>query len=184
MRIVAGSRRGQRLKSPTGQAIRPTPDRVREALFSILGDRILNARFLDLFAGTGAVGLEALSRGAAFAHFVEGSRKARELITRNTELLKFEAQVKVTGGSLPAVLARLGKTETAYNIVFADPPYRTGDAAQLLDHADLPRICAADALLIIETDREGIAPSSGWRNVSVREYGDTRLCLFARAEAP
>jgi 16S rRNA (guanine(966)-N(2))-methyltransferase RsmD len=184
MRIVAGSRRGQRLKSPTGAAIRPTPDRVREALFSILGERVLNARFLDLYAGTGAVGLEALSRGAAFAHFVEESRKARELITRNIELLKFEANVRVTGGKLPAALGRIGKTGPGYDIVFADPPYRTGDAALLLGHAELPGLCNPDAWLVIETDREGVTPTPGWSSLSVRGYGDTQLCLFARADVP
>jgi 16S rRNA (guanine966-N2)-methyltransferase len=184
MRIVAGSRRGQRLKRPTGQAIRPTPDRVREALFSILGDRVDGCRFLDLYAGTGAVGLEALSRGAAFAHFVEESRKARDLIQRNVELLRFQDQSQISSGSLPSALERLFRDGSTYDLVFADPPYQTEEAHRLLDYAGLPRLCSAGALLIIETDRGGVAAAAGWQSTSVRDYGDTRLCLFARAEAP
>ena len=183
MRIIAGAARGRRLAAVGGREVRPTGDRVREALFSILGERVVGCRFLDLFAGTGAVGLEALSRGAVFAHFVEESRKARELIQRNIELLRFETQAKVSSGSLPSALGRLLRNESGYDLVFADPPYRSGGAQGLLDHAELPEVCNAGALVIIETDRDGVAPVAGWHSTSVRDYGDTRLCLFARDEA-
>ena len=107
MRIVSGSRGGRLLKAPPGRSTRPTPDRVREALFSILGDRVPGARFLDLFAGTGANGLEALSRGARTAVFVECARAALAVLRENIARLELEAQSEVLTGELPGALSRL-----------------------------------------------------------------------------
>src|SRR5829696_2263003 len=120
MRIVAGQFRGRRLQAPHGTSVRPTSDRVREALFSILGD-VTGLRVLDLFAGSGALGIEALSRGAADAVFVESSRRAAEVVRENLRAVGEEdAPVRVE--SVQAYLRRASGQAT-YDLVFADPPY-------------------------------------------------------------
>jgi 16S rRNA (guanine(966)-N(2))-methyltransferase RsmD len=118
MRIIAGEFRSRRLKSIPGAATRPTPDRLRETLFDILGPRLAGATFLDAYAGTGAVGIEALSRGAAHAFFLEHNRRALEAIRQNLATLGLEARATVVAG---AVLVTLPKQQA--DIVFFDPPY-------------------------------------------------------------
>jgi 16S rRNA (guanine966-N2)-methyltransferase len=118
MRVIAGEFRSRRLRSIPGDATRPTPDRLRETLFDILGARIEGAIFVDAYAGTGAVGIEALSRGAAHAYFLERNRKALETIRENIASLGLEMRATVLPG---AVIAQLGHRDAA--IVFLDPPY-------------------------------------------------------------
>ena len=118
MRIIAGEFRSRRLKSIPGDATRPTPDRLREALFNILAPRIEGARFVDAYAGTGAVGIEALSRGAAHAWFLERSRGALATIRENLAALELEARATVLAGPVLLTLER-----AASGIVFLDPPY-------------------------------------------------------------
>lgn len=119
MRVIAGEFRSRRLKSIPGDATRPTPDRLRETLFDILGTRVEGAVFVDAYAGTGAVGIEALSRGAAHAYFLERNRKAVEAIRENIASLGLEARATVLAG---AAVANLTRTDAG--IVFLDPPYQ------------------------------------------------------------
>jgi 16S rRNA (guanine966-N2)-methyltransferase len=175
MRIIAGSRGGRRLKPPPDRQIRPTPDRVREALFAILAPRVQGARFLDLFAGTGANGLEALSRGAHAAHFVDASRTAVELVRENIQRLEFQSESTVTAGTLPAVLKRLPVSAAAFDIAFADPPYDSPLLDGLLDCPYLPPLLAPGAVLVVETGRKGEPVWGPWTVDSIRDYGDTRL---------
>lgn len=174
MRIVSGSRGGRRLKTPSGRAIRPTPDRVREALFSILAPSLPGARFLDLFAGTGANGLEALSRGARSAVFVDSSRLAVSLIRENIEQLEFSDRAVVVSGTLPAALSRLDPHDP-FDLVFADPPYQSNLLAQVLSSPRLAALLAPNALVIVEVGRKSQDDWENWRVDSVRDYGDTRL---------
>lgn len=178
MRIVAGLAKGRQLSSP-GEGTRPTSDRVREALFNSLASSVQldGARFLDLFAGTGAVGLEALSRGASVAVLVERSRAALEVLRRNV------ATVGLSGAEVvPRAVSRylVGTPEQPFNVVFADPPYGVkamsvmGTLAQLSD----PRWLAPDAFVIIE--RSVRDRGIGWAYdfltpVGERRYGDTLL---------
>jgi 16S rRNA (guanine(966)-N(2))-methyltransferase RsmD len=178
MRIVSGSRGGRRLKPPPDRAIRPTPDRVREALFAILGSRVPGARFLDLFAGTGANGLEALSRGAREACFVEASKSAVALIRENIGRLEFDAQCTVVTGVLPAALARLART-SPYEIVFADPPYESELLARLLASPHLPPLLVPGGTLVMEAGRHAEVAGAGWSVDSIRDYGDTRLFFLS-----
>lgn len=122
MRIIAGEFRSRKLKSPPGQATRPTPDRLRESLFSILMPRLEDAVFLDAYAGTGAVGIEAISRGARLGVFVEKNRAAAEVLKENLHTLKAEDRARVFTGKALDVL----KHQQA-NIVFLDPPYDLSD---------------------------------------------------------
>lgn len=122
MRIIAGSLKGRRLASPAWAGLRPTSDKLRETLFNILGPRIEGARVLDLFAGTGAVGLEALSRGAAQVIAVESDRRAVALIARNVAACGAPADYTIHSGDVLAALAQL-RPARAFDIVFLDPPY-------------------------------------------------------------
>ena len=121
MRIIAGTARGRKLASPPGERTRPLLDRVREALFSILGDRVDGARVLDLYAGTGSIGLEALSRGAASCVFVERDRSALECLSANVAALGFGERSRIVRGRVEEQLER--PPEERYELVFFDPPY-------------------------------------------------------------
>jgi 16S rRNA (guanine966-N2)-methyltransferase len=122
MRIIAGTFRSRRLEAPAGLATRPTSDRLRETLFNVLAPRIEAAAFLDLYAGSGAVGLEALSRGAARVDFVERAPAALEVLRGNVARLGVTAGYRVHAGSVSTVLRRVAKS-SAFDIVFLDPPY-------------------------------------------------------------
>jgi len=182
MRIVAGSRGGRRLRSVAGRGTRPTPDRVREALFSILADRVSGARFLDLYAGTGAVGLEALSRGAEFVLFVESGRAARAVIEENIAHLEFEDVCRMMSRRLPGALESVAERERPFDLVFADPPYRTGSPDRLLASDALAGVTAPGALVIMETEKGAGRDIGSWQQVDARTYGDTSLLFYKAGE--
>lgn len=181
MRVIAGRLGGRTLKAPRGRLTRPTSDRVREALFSMLGD-VAGAVVLDLFAGTGALGIEALSRGAARAVFVESDRAAVAVVKENLASLGLLGMAKVL--SQPAAravpeLARLGP----FDLIFLDPPYAT--------LADVPGLCAAleqrgaigpEARVVLEHATRDAAPVlPALSREPTRAYGDTSLTIYARA---
>ena len=126
MRIIAGRWKGRRLRSPTGRAIRPTRDQVREAWMSSLGNDIVGASVLDLFAGSGALGLEALSRGAKSAVFVESSPFSMDILKQNVDLLGVDSEVTIVKSDVMNYIKRLGKLD--FDIALADPPYGKGYA--------------------------------------------------------
>lgn len=128
MRVIAGEFRSRRLKSIPGDATRPTPDRLRETLFDILGPRVAGVTFLDAYAGTGAVGIEALSRGAKQVYFVENADPAAKFIEQNLERLGIGEGYKILRQDLVDVLWRLRRERVAADVVFLDPPYRMRDA--------------------------------------------------------
>jgi len=130
LRIIAGEFKGRRLKTPTGRVVRPTADRVKEAWFSILQESIPDARVVDLFAGSGALGFEALSRGARAVDFVERAQASLTAIRENAALLKVEDRVTIHRMDAMRFAERL--QPNAYDVAFADPPYATDDAQRLL----------------------------------------------------
>jgi len=166
MRIIAGKYRGRKLRTPTSLQTRPTSDRLRETLFNILAPRIEGARFLDLCAGTGAVGLEALSRGAAHVTFVDQSRKMSALIKDNCDSLKIDdkAITLVTAGASDFSRRQAKTSNQLFDIVFFDPPYAMDYS--ILNHADGPGMLLADeGLLIVEHYKKNELPA---------EFGDLR----------
>jgi 16S rRNA (guanine966-N2)-methyltransferase len=171
VRVIAGSRRGATLVAPRGSATRPTGDRVREALFSILG-AVDGSHVLDLFAGSGALGIEALSRGACAATFVDSSAAAIAAIRRNLVALRFEGEVRRARALEFVERARAGARQ--YDLVFLDPPYRqTSSLGPKLSTA-LPAVLAPDARVISESDRR--APLElGLPLLDERRYGDTLI---------
>ena len=179
MRIIAGKAGGIRLKVPK-RVTRPSTDRLREALFSILAVKVNHARVLDLFAGSGALGIEALSRGAASAVLVEGDAAACRVIEENLGASRLEA--RVVKGDAFAVLARL---RGPVDLVLADPPYalpgREDLAQRLLVDSHLPELLEDGALLVLEVEAEREAPEGeGWRLVDRRAYGSSALLFYER----
>jgi 16S rRNA (guanine966-N2)-methyltransferase len=172
MRIVGGAWGGRRLQAPPGDATRPTSDRVREALFSILGERVAGARVLDLFAGSGALGLEALSRGAAEATFVDSAAAPVRALRANLESLGGRAEVRRQDALRFLGSARSGARD--YDLVFLDPPYRLANRLGGRLSEELPRVLAPGATVVTESDRRD--PLDLDLPISdERRYGDTLI---------
>jgi len=183
MRIVGGRLRGRSLHGPSSAAIRPTADRLRESLFNILvhayGDPVTGARVLDLFAGTGALGLEAISRGAAFALFVDNDAEARALIRANVEALGLGGATRIFRRDA----TKLGDAHPVepFSLVFLDPPYGKGLAGAALTSARDGSWLSPDALVVVEEAADaGFAAPSGFAELERRRYDDTEV-IFLRA---
>lgn len=183
MRIIAGSHRGTALaalgKGDAAAHLRPTSDRVRESLFSMLTHRevIHGAHVLDLFAGTGALGLEALSRGAQEALFVENGRVGQRLLAENIAKLRMEDQTRI----MRSDATRLGAWPNApFDLVFLDPPYGKGLGEKALSVALQGGWLAQDALIVWEEQAAQHAPE-GFTRVDTRKYGDTHVTLLERS---
>jgi 16S rRNA (guanine(966)-N(2))-methyltransferase RsmD len=171
VRIVAGAYGGRRLQAPPGRSTRPTSDRVREALFSILGEAVVGARVLDLFAGSGALGIEALSRGAGEAVFVESDARAVAAVRANLAAIGAEADVHRRDA-----FAWLAGAERTFDLVFADPPYSSagltaGRLAELL-----PPLLTDSSLTVTESDKRDPLILA-MPLVNERTYGDTRIAI-------
>jgi 16S rRNA (guanine966-N2)-methyltransferase len=180
MRIVSGKFRGRNLKGPSSNAIRPTSDRLRESIFNILvhayADPITDARVLDLFAGTGALGLEALSRGAEYALFVEEAAEARALIRTNVEALALTGATKIFRRDA-AKLGDMGPMEP-FDLVFCDPPYGQGLAEKSLLSARDGKWLAPSALLVVEEAvKAAFKTPQGFEELERRTYDDTEIVI-------
>jgi 16S rRNA (guanine966-N2)-methyltransferase len=177
VRIVAGTARGRRLAIPAGDATRPTSDKVRGAVFNVLGQFFDGGRVLDLYAGTGALALEALSRGCADATCVDSSPGAVEVIARNAAACGFSTRVTVlrrrVADALPALPA------AGFDLAFVDPPYSVGPGAAL---ATLDRVLRAGAGVVAEHDRRSPPPErvGGLVLEDRRAYGDTGISIYRR----
>ncbi|MBK6314944.1 MAG: 16S rRNA (guanine(966)-N(2))-methyltransferase RsmD [Blastocatellia bacterium] len=171
MRIISGQLRGRRLRAPEGRATRPTSDRVREALFNILSSRIGGAAFLDVCAGSGAVGLEALSRGAEKAVFVEHSRRALEHLEANIEHCGVASQSRIIPKEAVAALKALIGRGEQFDVVYVDPPYDADLYPTILQLLGLSELVAADGVVIVERwTRDRLPAEAG----SLRHYRDVR----------
>jgi 16S rRNA (guanine966-N2)-methyltransferase len=181
MRIVGGQHRGRSLAAPKSQTIRPTADRLRESLFNILmhayGDPVSGARVLDLFAGTGGLGLEALSRGAAFVLFVDDGAEARALLRQNVETIGAAGVTRIFRRDA----TKLGDVHPnePFSLVFLDPPYGKGFAEQALASARAGGWLTQDALIVVEESKEAAfkAPE-GFEEIERRDYDDTEFVFL------
>lgn len=181
MRIVGGEFRGRPLATPRSDAIRPTSDRTREALFNVIAhrypDRLEGARVLDLFAGTGALGLEALSRGASFCVFIEEGAEGRGLIRDNVEAFGLQGRTKIFRRDATK-LGAVG-TFSPFHLVFADPPYGKGLGEPALRSARDGGWLAPGALVVVEEDASApFTPGDGFVIADERRYGDTVVRLI------
>jgi 16S rRNA (guanine966-N2)-methyltransferase len=186
MRIIAGTYRSRVLKAPPGLHTRPTSDRLRETLFNVLAPRIQSAAFLDLYAGSGAVGIEALSRGAAHVTFVERARAPLKALRENLSLLEIESGFDVQATTAGAFLRSLAEGETwlpRYDLVFVDPPYDVAqeyETALGLLGAGTSGVLAQGALVIAEHRRKQQLEEryGGLRRTRLLEQGDATLSFF------
>ena len=179
MRVIGGTYRSRRLIAPGGLATRPTSDRLRETLFNILAPRIEGAVFADLFAGSGAVGIEALSRGASFVHFVDHATPAVAAIRDNLSALGIRSRFRIESGSVSAALHRLSDSQEQCGIVFLDPPYSaTSDYAHTL--AGVSPLLTPDGIVIAEHSRKtSLEESYGpLRRYRVLHQGDAALSFY------
>jgi 16S rRNA (guanine966-N2)-methyltransferase len=186
MRVIAGSAGGIQLEVPKS-GVRPTMDRVKGAIFSSLGELVIGARVLDLFAGTGALGIEALSRGAASALFVEENNTAAKMIERNLELAKVPGRVRQQD-----VFAFLRSASPAepFRIIFADPPYEKtksgGEFTQLLlQSRELAEMIDPSGTFVLEKrPSEKMPAAPGWEVNRARKYGATEVLFLQRIGVP
>ena len=175
MRIVAGKYRGRVLASFRGDDVRPTSDRVKESLFQILGAKLVGARVLDLFRGSGALGLESLSRGAREAVFNDVSRDSLAICKKNLAALGVVAPVTCLD-----YRACLSRTAGKFGVVFADPPYKMDCAAEILSLVAARGLLEEGGAVVYESEREEAAPA-GWIRCDLRRYGRTKITLFERS---
>jgi len=176
MRIIAGEWRGRAIEAPPGASTRPTADRVRETLFSMLASRIgsfEDLRVADLFAGSGALGLEALSRGAASATFVENDAKAAAAIRRNSGKLGAEDRVRVIAASALAL-----PPSEPFDLIFADPPYTTGSGDAVVESVTKAGWLAPGGWLAVETARRQATEDHGFGIDCARDIGSARITLL------
>jgi 16S rRNA (guanine(966)-N(2))-methyltransferase RsmD len=179
MRVIAGELGGRRLHAPHGLHTRPTSDRVREALFMALGP-LEGARVVDLYSGSGALAIEALSRGAAWADLVDSDWNARNAAHRNLEELALLPRVRLWPLRLPAGLARLGAVLAAADVVFADPPYGGAEARAILAALSRPGVLRPGTRLVLETHLKDAVPAAPGVLARERErrYGETVVHVF------
>ena len=177
LRIIAGEWGGRPIKSPKGQAARPTLGRVREAIFSVLGDAMIDARTLDLFAGSGALGFEALSRGAANCRFVESNDRHLRLIRENTDVLRAKERVTIRRGRLPGALKTT--PDAPFDLVLMDPPYERDFVSPTLAGLVTNDWLAPDAILVVETRcGEVFETPDSMSEIARKRYGDTDVSFL------
>lgn len=184
MRVIAGSLKGRRLLGPRRSELRPTSDQVKEALFSIAGAWIPNAAVLDLYAGTGAIGIEALSRGARRVTFVESDPAALRVLRANLERCALTHGVGIHAGRVGRFLRRRASWDGPYDVVFADPPYAAEEELAGLGNWLDEGLIAGDAIAIVEHASKTPVPDMLGPLTRTRSYryGDTSLTVYRRQD--
>jgi 16S rRNA (guanine966-N2)-methyltransferase len=191
MRVIAGEYRGRRLAAPAGRTTRPTPERVREAVFSALESRLGGpgalggTRVLDLFAGSGALGIEALSRGASQAVFAERDAAALGGLRQNLATLELEDRARILPGDAARALAVLGRAQERFDAVFLDPPYGGGDGERALVAVAEAGLLRSGGVAVLEHATRETAPAvAGLAHEPTRRYGTVSITFYSRAAAP
>jgi len=185
LRIISGSARGRRLHPPKNSLIRPTADRVKEALFNILavlqGD-FDGCRVLDIFAGSGNLGLEALSRGAGYTVFIDSQKESATLVNKNLCICGFAERARVLESEALEALGYLERSEAPFRLVFIDPPYGHGLAEKALGYLACSRLIDEDSLVVVESSCKEALQNEyiGLRQFDRRVYGDTAIAFFRR----
>ncbi len=180
MRIIAGSARGRRIEAPAGRETRPTLDRVRENLFNMLQLRVRGARVLDLFAGSGALSLEALSRGAASAVLGDRDRDALRVEKKNVETLGFQAVTRILPGDWHRTVSLLREEGARFDLIFLDPPYAVTDLREIME--SLRELMAEGAWIVLEHEaRAEIRPAEGFRLVNGRNWGYCGVSFYEQS---
>jgi 16S rRNA (guanine966-N2)-methyltransferase len=181
MRIISGTSKGRKLTTLKSQAIRPTSDRVKESIFNILGGEVEGKVVLDLFAGTGNLGIEALSRGAKKVLFVEKGRQALRLIQRNLSQFRMRERSEILPKDVSRAIGILNQRGESFDLMLMDPPYEKGLIQKTLWKLHSHRIYHEESILVIEHDRREPIPKrvEGWTLIRQREIGDTVISFLA-----
>jgi 16S rRNA (guanine(966)-N(2))-methyltransferase RsmD len=180
MRIISGTSKGRRLVTPRSQSLRPTSDRVKESIFNILQDEIVGKVVLDLFAGTGNLGIEALSRGAKKTIFVEKGRQALRLIQRNLTQFGLEEQSEILPKDANRAIGILKQKGESFDLILMDPPYQKGLIQKTLMKLNSHQIYHKDSILVIEHNRREPLSTvmDGWNLIRQRRIGDTLISFL------
>lgn len=184
MRVISGSARGHKLKAPKGLTTRPTTDRIKESLFNILAPDIYGCRFLDLFSGSGAIGIEALSRGAERAVFVDSDKNSLSVIKDNIKAVRLDSKAEVLGCDVRTAVMRLGRDKVLFDIIFMDPPYKKGYTQDTLTYIAEEKILAPDGYIVAEISSEEEIPSPcGLELKRIKDYKTTKMVFFSWRES-
>jgi 16S rRNA (guanine(966)-N(2))-methyltransferase RsmD len=183
MRVIAGIAKGRKLFTPKGKGIRPTADRVREAIFSIIGAKVNNALVLDLYAGTGALGIEALSRGAKKVLFVDRAMEANQLLKRNLELTGFLSQSCIWKKDVKQALRQLREEGNTFDLIFLDPPYRISVVQLDKIIKEAVDILSEHGLIVVERPSSTDWKVNYLRVVLEKFYGDTKVLFLEKKVA-
>lgn len=180
MRIIAGTAKGHKLKSLKGLSTRPTLERIREAVFNVLGIKVPDAVVLDLFAGTGAVGIEALSRGAKYCYFNDSAKNAKDIISENLHHCRLEKNSEVYSMDALKLIEHLQKQDITLDIVYIDPPYERGLYETILVRLDESNVLKQGSIIIAETNNRTKLPENTGNLELVKKssYGDTIIWYF------
>ncbi len=181
MRVISGQARGLKLKAPEGLETRPTTDRIKESFFNIISPDIYDADFLDLFSGSGGIGIEALSRGAASAVFVDESQKSIDVIKDNITRARLTDRAQVIRGNVMSVIASLGAQGRAFDIIFMDPPYAKGLVEASLDAIHISGILKDGGYIVAEQSvDEAQLECDGFEVYRIKDYKRTTKMTFLR----
>ena len=182
MRIIAGSARGHRIKAPDGSGTRPTTDKIREAMFSILFDKVVDAKVLDIFAGTGAIGIESLSRGAKSAIFIDHNHICCDIIRENLDKTKLKSNATVFCNDSFRAMEMLSKKGEKFDIIFIDPPYFEGYFDKILGCISEKELLEDNGILVVEkhVTVEMEEEHVGFEMFKEKRYGEILLCFYRK----
>jgi len=182
VRIISGERRGANILTPDGFETRPLRDRIRQALFNMLRPDVRGSVVLDAFAGSGAVGLEALSNGAEYVLFVENSKPAAHTVRVNLTKLRYEEQGELVLGPSPQAIREAKRRPAPFTHLLLMPPYESGLCESVLSYEPLLKVCREDCIAVCEIhEDEPFELPAGWKITCDRKYGITRLLFLVRA---
>lgn len=183
MRVISGTARGTKLKSPTNQSVRPTLDRIKEDVFNILGPSIYGAQVLDLFAGSGALGIEALSRGAEHCNFVDQSRESLSLTRENLALTRLQSKATLHQRGALEMLPTFANRSIQFDLIFIDPPYAWEQMESLLKNLQKYNIMGANAVVIVETDKAELLADTygGLTKYREKTFATTKITFYKGA---
>jgi 16S rRNA (guanine(966)-N(2))-methyltransferase RsmD len=182
LRIIAGDAKGRRILSPIGKDTRPTSDRVKESLFNILGSRVLESKVLDLFAGTGNLGLEAISRGAVLSVFIDYNKDSIKIINENIKMLSYQDKCEVYNNNALSALDILSKRGMKFDIIFIDPPYHKDTIPLILKKIEEIDLMDINGIIATEHDIRDNVPDriENLHMIKSSAYGDTKLSLYIK----
>ncbi len=180
MRVIAGSFRGRKLETVDDRTVRPTSDRVKESLFNIISEYIVDSQFLDLFAGSGAIGIEALSRGSANVSFIDSSNDSLKVLKQNLSTLHIEDKIEIYHADYKTAIEKFKLKNIKFNIIFIDPPYSKGMAQDALALIEEAEILSQDGIIAIEHNEKDDMPQSETKLFLFKQkkYGSTKLSFY------